>query len=256
MGNMIHTGFGGNSPAKMSTKEIAELCEKRHGDVIRDTRVMIDALRDDADLRHVEEERDSRGYTSEFLLPKDLTLTLVSGYDTKLRHRIVQRLAEYEAANRLNDTRTPRRAVDADKQRRTFEHHLKIAGLIGLSGNQAVLSANRATAELTGVSTLAIMGADRIEAPQPEALLSPSDIGAKDDLGSGQQVNKLLMKCGLQTSFRDHKGRNHYEPTELGISMGATMQDTAKKDGNGAPIRQLRWPSSIAEYLRSRGDVE
>lgn len=96
MNAVIHSRSSNETPARMGTKEIADLCEKDHKNVIRDTRVMLEALRDGSDLSHVEELKDSRGYTAEFLLPKDLTLTLVSGYDIRLRHRIVQRLAEYE----------------------------------------------------------------------------------------------------------------------------------------------------------------
>lgn len=96
MNALIHTSTAGETPARMSTREIADLSEKRHGDVIRDTRVMLSALADDADLRHVQEIKDSRGYTAEFLLPKDLTITLIAGYNVNLRHRIVKRLEEYE----------------------------------------------------------------------------------------------------------------------------------------------------------------
>lgn len=81
----------------MSSREIAELTGKRHGDVIRDTRVMLESLGDDADLRHVQETKDSRGYTAEISLPKDLTLTLVAGYNVKLRKRIIDRWLELEA---------------------------------------------------------------------------------------------------------------------------------------------------------------
>lgn len=81
----------------MSSNEVAALTEKRHGDVIRDIRVMLEALGDDADLRHVQETKDSRGYTAEFKLPKDLTLTLVAGYNVKLRKRIIDRWLELEA---------------------------------------------------------------------------------------------------------------------------------------------------------------
>lgn len=76
----------------MSSREIAELTGKNHKDVIRDIRVMLDALeKDGADLRHAQEFKDSRDYTKEFLLPKDLTLTLVTGYDVVRRHAINKR---------------------------------------------------------------------------------------------------------------------------------------------------------------------
>ena len=81
----------------MSSREIAELTGKEHRNVIRDIREMLDQLGDDSELSHVREERDARGYTALFLLPKDLTITLVSGYSVVMRHRIVTRWSELEA---------------------------------------------------------------------------------------------------------------------------------------------------------------
>ena len=81
----------------MSSREIAELTGKQHAHVIRDIRAMLDALEDDPNLDHVREAKDSRGYTAEISLPKDLTLTLVAGYNVKLRKRIIDRWLELEA---------------------------------------------------------------------------------------------------------------------------------------------------------------
>ncbi|EHK72325.1 hypothetical protein PPL19_05280 [Pseudomonas psychrotolerans L19] len=81
----------------MSSREIAHLVEKQHKDVIRDIRVMQRALLEDgADLRHLQEEKDNRGYTSAFHLDKDLTETLVTGYSIPLRHKVIRRLHELE----------------------------------------------------------------------------------------------------------------------------------------------------------------
>ncbi len=80
----------------MSSREIAELTGKEHKHVIRDIRVMLVELGDGPDLGHVREEKDERGYTARFLLPKDLTITLVSGYSIAMRHRIVTRWMELE----------------------------------------------------------------------------------------------------------------------------------------------------------------
>jgi phage regulator Rha-like protein len=55
-----------NSKPTMSSREIAELSGKRHGDVIRDIRTMIEQIGDDADLRHVVDVKDPRGYTAKF----------------------------------------------------------------------------------------------------------------------------------------------------------------------------------------------
>lgn len=81
----------------MSSREIASLTGKQHKDVIRDVRVMRQALeKDGADLRHLVEHKDSRGYTAEFLLDRTLTETLLTGYSIPLRHRVIVHLAELE----------------------------------------------------------------------------------------------------------------------------------------------------------------
>ncbi len=102
------------APPTMSSRELAELTGKRHGDVIRDIRVMLDALAgDDAVLRHVHEEKDARGYTAAFHLPKDLTITLVSGYSVAMRHRIVTRWMELEAQQQPAAPALPKNFAEA-----------------------------------------------------------------------------------------------------------------------------------------------
>lgn len=122
----------------MSSREIASLTGKQHKDVIRDVRVMLIGLYGDehldavvpekyrnrhsefirensdsimkslfgdgADRRHQDDrgfawDRDSRGYVSEFRLDKEHSLTLVSGYNVKLRKRIIDRWMELERRN-------------------------------------------------------------------------------------------------------------------------------------------------------------
>ena len=81
----------------MSSREIADLTGKRHDHIIRDIRAMLDALKDAPDLGNVKEEKDARGYTVAFHLNKELTLTLVAGYNVKLRLAIIKRWQELEA---------------------------------------------------------------------------------------------------------------------------------------------------------------
>ncbi len=81
----------------MTSREIAELTGKEHRHVMRDIREMLDVLKRD-------EPSFGRYYTAangkpnpEYVLPKDLTLTLVTGYSAPLRHRIITRWQELES---------------------------------------------------------------------------------------------------------------------------------------------------------------
>lgn len=84
----------------MSSREIAELTGKEHRNVLRDTKKMFKALGySEGGMLTFEHTyihpQNSQPY-QEFRLPKDLTLTLVTGYNVAMRHAIVQRWEELE----------------------------------------------------------------------------------------------------------------------------------------------------------------
>lgn len=94
---MITSMILGASPLTMSSREIAELTGKEHPNVMRDIRVMLEELGEDV-LRFEDIYSDAYGrWQPCFNLPKDLTITLVAGYNTKVRHAIVTRWQELEA---------------------------------------------------------------------------------------------------------------------------------------------------------------
>ncbi len=81
----------------MSSAEISELTGKQHKNVIRDIREMLAELKGHgSDLSHVREDKDLRGYTTNFHLDKELTETLLTGYSIPLRRKVVHRLHELE----------------------------------------------------------------------------------------------------------------------------------------------------------------
>lgn len=102
MGNLVVNlpTVGDTQPLTMSSREIAELTGKSHGHVMRDIRNMLEQLGEDQS-KFGSVYRDVKGETRPcFHLPKDLTITLVSGYSPVLRHRIVTRWMELEEAQR------------------------------------------------------------------------------------------------------------------------------------------------------------
>lgn len=132
----MNTIVASSNIVMMSSREIAQLTEKDHKNVIRDIRIMLITLYGDSDLQqhmpgkyrnrrseYIRENadalldlvfgdgserrhrstrgfswaRDSRGYICSFMLDKEHAITLTSGYSVKLRHRVVQRWLELEA---------------------------------------------------------------------------------------------------------------------------------------------------------------
>ena len=82
----------------MSTREIAELTGKKNMHIQRDFRDMCEALEIDSEgyIQFWIDPQNGQKY-SEYVLPKDLTTTLVSGYSIPMRHKIVMRWIELEA---------------------------------------------------------------------------------------------------------------------------------------------------------------
>ncbi|AEV35257.1 protein containing Phage antirepressor protein domain [Pseudovibrio sp. FO-BEG1] len=82
----------------MTSLEIARLCNKKHHHIRRDIESMIDDL-PDVDLSSFGYiYHDAYGRAQQcYKLPRDLVMTLISGYSVPLRHAIVTRLAELEA---------------------------------------------------------------------------------------------------------------------------------------------------------------
>lgn len=94
-------------PATMTTREIAVLVEKEHRNVLRDARQMLEALNlaEEGYAQIWADPQNGQKYT-ELALPRDLTMTLVTGYSIPLRKKVIDRLDELERgapAKALND---------------------------------------------------------------------------------------------------------------------------------------------------------
>lgn len=103
----------GDGVQYMSSREIAELCEKRHDHVIRDIRRMLDKLGINLTAPNlgalnnfkILSYKDAKGeMRTEYLLDKNLSLTLVAGYNVVLRNRIINRWLELERKEQERET--------------------------------------------------------------------------------------------------------------------------------------------------------
>lgn len=81
----------------MSTRDIAELTGKDHKHILRDCLTMFEELGLDPMGYAQNWTHPQNGQTYiEYLLPKDLVETLITGYSIKLRYQVIQRLHELE----------------------------------------------------------------------------------------------------------------------------------------------------------------
>lgn len=115
----------------MSSLEIAGLCDKRHDHVMADIRSMLEQL----NIQSPEfsgDYRDDRGRTYPlYHLPRDLCLTLVSGYSVILRKRVIDRWLELEEGKAPQIPQSLpealRLAADLAEQKQVLESQLALA---------------------------------------------------------------------------------------------------------------------------------
>lgn len=115
----------------MTSLEIAGLCEKRHDHVCRDIKVMLEQLNIKSPQIWGDYRDDlGRAYPC-FHLPKDLCLTLVSGYSVVLRKRIIDRWLELESGQKVSVPQTLpealRLAADLAEQKERLTQELVAA---------------------------------------------------------------------------------------------------------------------------------
>lgn len=129
--------------------------------------------------------------------------------------------------------------VEANK---VFESFHSLAIKIGFEGNQAVLSANMATRQLTGIDPLHLMGATHLLAGNQNRHFTPTELGEKYGM-NGREMNIALEAAGLQT-----KHGKQWMPTVKGMAY-AVLLDTTKRHGAGTPVQQLKWTADVLDAM-------
>ena len=115
----------------MSSREIAQLCEKEHFNVKRDCEVMFKGLQLDA-LKFEGIYFDSLNrQQTEYLLDEELTMTLVTGYNIVLRNRVIKRWKELEGQSVAN-------LPDYPTALRLYADQLEVSARLELERNHAI----------------------------------------------------------------------------------------------------------------------
>lgn len=131
-----------STPVTMSSREIADLTGKAHGNVMRDIRAMMDVLGQDSTLNPVCKTTTYAGANGQvydqYELDKDTCLTLLLGYDAAARMRVVKRWQELEQKTtfaQLPDFNNPAAAARAwaeqveQRQQLALENQVKSEAL-------------------------------------------------------------------------------------------------------------------------------
>ena len=140
---IMETSVMDSCGSTMTSREIADITGKNHFHVVRDIEVMVKALssenpnQDDDDLKGIFCERsvyNGRDVVSLYRLDREMTLTLVTGYDIALRRAVVSRWHELESRQAkpvLPDFSNPvaaaRAWADAEEKRMVVSKQLEEA---------------------------------------------------------------------------------------------------------------------------------
>lgn len=122
-----------------------------------------------------------------------------------------------------------------------------LAKVVGLKGNQVILSANRVVRERTGTDCMAYMGVTHLTSGVQVPEYTPTQIGRFVDT-TGSKFNELLAVKGYRRSWRNERNRLCHEPTDKGEPF-AVFKDTGKKHNGGAAVLQLFWRKPILKEL-------
>ena len=114
----------------MTSREISEVTGKRHPDVKRDIEVMFEQLQEDVcKFARIYTDSMNRSQT-EYVLDKEYTECLVTGYSAMIRMKVIKRMHELEEKTRVPQTlpEALRLAADLAEQKAELESKLAIAG--------------------------------------------------------------------------------------------------------------------------------
>ena len=231
---------------RMTSIEVAELTGKRHDNVTRDIKSLIDQGAINALNFEEIAYTDSRNRAqSMYSLDFKASMVLVTGYDAVKRAAVIDRWVALETGKAVpvmaGQIKTANGLLEVDK---AFRAALRMAKAIGLDTNAAIISANQLARKVTGSDALQLLEVRGIKRPVEDHPLTPTEIGKFIGNLSGQAINKLLLQDELQT-----KNGDIYTPTTKGAEF-AVLLDTGKRHGDGTPIHQLKWKRRVVDQLK------
>lgn len=231
-----------------TSHNIADVFEKRHSDVLRDIRSVLDNLPDKdfgernfALSSYVTEQNKEN---PEYLLTRDGTMLLVMGYNgakaLELKTAYIKCFNEME--QRLKNLQ-----LEEEKKDIPLTEIIQATAILlkeaDIEKNQLVLALDKVAKAETGRSLLT-MAQVKLVADTQNQLYTPTQLGKEIGI-SAVKFNKALAFADLQVKVEDK-----WEMTPKGKSKGGIYLDTNKKHSDGTPVRQLKWPYEIINDVK------
>lgn len=235
-----------------TSRNIAEVFEKEHKNVLADIRSLLET---NSDKEFGQLNFQLTSFTDqwnreqpEYLLTRDGTMLLVMGYNgakaLELKTAYIKRFNEMEKQLKEQEETPQLLSLDAK-----LSGSALILRCAGIEGNQLALALDKQYKKEVGYSALNATGTVLV-APKQVQLANPTQLGK--ELGiNARKVNQLLLEMDYQI-----KTSSGYEPTQNGLDMGAQLLDVGKKHSDGTPIRQLKWPFSLVDELKQALEEE
>lgn len=217
----------------MSSREIAELTGKEHRNVMRDIRTMLTDLCGEGGVLSFEHThinpQNGQSYPI-FKLPKRETLILVSGYNTELRTKIIDRWQELEAIVAKHMTRA---AISNSPMVQAMEFAEAVSNMLHLEGSARLGVARKVTSIvaphlLPALPTYAIDATVDSDATSSEPTASLTTLLKQKNVKmTAAKANKILQDLDIiEQVFRPSSSgteRSFWTVTPIGKKYGKNV---------------------------------
>ena len=235
----------------MTSREIAEITGKDLSHVHRDIRAMVGALGDDPDLDHLRAESDARGYVICYHLNKVLSLTLVAGYNVKLRKAIVDRWEALETGKAVPAVSGAARAAEDMVVLSALADALRLEG-------SARLGVMRKGMEIVAPHLLPAVPIYAIDAPNGSSLdigseptASLSELLQEHSSGlSAASANKRLESLGYLEQMQRPSSRGGVKKYWSVTKTGAKYGKNATSDRNQRETQPVWYKATAAAMIQ------
>jgi hypothetical protein len=225
----------------MTSREIADLVEKRHDNVLRTIETLGAAgVITLPQFEEVSNPGPGPKTIMQCRVGKRDSYIIVAQLSPEFTARLVDRWQELEStaaapapAARVAASKPP--VLVAAGMAPTLVRALRA---FGIEKNAAAIGANQIINKETGVNLLQLAGHTHLVTPSQEICFTPTELGNRRCV-KAHTMNRALADAGLQERIG-----KHWVPTEKGRPH-AVVTDTGKAHGDGAPVQQVKWRDSV-----------